>query len=160
MPALPSTRFLRTTLMAAGVGLAGAHAPACATPTLRIVVVTCPQAAAGRDPSSANVEPSHNCGVHTPDDLGTTPSWRRLDLLALDSGTSGGNVTATLNCMNRRTGAVTPVATVASVHAPDAPKTVTALLPQALNFARCAYFVHVDVQPNATAKGLMVSLRN
>lgn len=159
MPALLSTRFLRTTLMAAGVGLAGAHAPAFATQDLAIVVVTCPQAA-GRDPSAANVEPSRNCGVQTPDDLAATPTWRRLELLALDGGRLGRNVTATLNCMSRTTGAVTRVAVVTSLYAPDVPKTASTTIPTPLAFGRCAYFIHVGVDPLVSSKGLMVVLRN
>lgn len=146
---------VRTALMAACIGLAGAHAPAFATPDLPIVVDICPKK--GRDPFAAMQ--THTCGVWSPVDL-VSPSWNALALMAIDGSLLGGSVVATLQCMNRKTGAISAVAVVRSAPSSTA-KTVVARLPAPLDAKRCAYSVGAAADSTkGTAQALMVSLLN
>lgn len=158
MPTLLRQPPVRTALIAAWIGLAAAHAPAFATPDLPIAVhQSCPTAL-GRDPPSAMLR--HSCGVFPVDDITTIPSWNVLELLATDGNLLGGGVVATLQCMNRKTGAISAVARVGSARSSTA-KTVAVRLPAPLDFNRCAYFVGVAADSTkAAAQVLMVSLRN
>lgn len=159
MPSLLRQPPVRTALIAAWIGLAGAHAPVFAAPftnpDLDIVVETCPLL--GRDPPLAMFRQS--CGVWDPGGL-TTSSWKRLELMALDANLLGGGVVATLYCMNRSTGAISAVATVKSAPSTTA-KRVTVPLPAPLDLKQCSPFVHVASDSSkAPAQALMVSLRN
>jgi hypothetical protein len=146
----------RTALLAALIGLAGAHAPALALPDQAFIVESCPMAA-GRDPSAAMRRSV--CGVWNPGDFTTVPDWNTLELMAIDGHASGAGVVATLQCMSRATGALTNVALVRSVPSTTARKVAVAL-PAPLNFGRCAYMVHLDVNTGgAGARALMVVLR-
>lgn len=159
MPTQLRQPSVRTALIAAWLGLAGAHAPAFATPDLPIVAQSCPKE--GRDPSTAQYRFTHSCGVWTPDDFASAPTWNFLELTAVDGGTRGGNVIATLQCMSRASGQVSAVAVVRSESSLTPKKTTSARLPAPLNFDRCAYFVSVDVnRASIDAQALMVSLRN
>jgi hypothetical protein len=143
----------RTALLAALIGLAGAHAPALAMPDQVVVVQTCPQA--GRDPSAAML--TSFCGVSNPSDLTSLPPWDKLELMAIDGSHGGGGVVARLECMSRASGAVSTVAVVKSVPS-TSPKKVAVSLPAPLNFKVCAYEVRIGTTI-AYAKALMVGLR-
>jgi len=155
MPASLRQTLVRTALMATLISLGGAHAPAIASPPQAIVLETCPMA--GRDPSVAMLR--FSCGVPTPGDF-TAPTWRTLEMMAIDGNSLGGGVVARLQCMSRATGAVSTVAIVKSAQS-SKPKKVAAPIPAPLDFRLCAYFVRVDqVSTNAVATPLMVVLRN
>lgn len=157
MSALHRTPSVRIALLVACIGLAGAHAPALATPDFPIAIQICPKE--GRDPSSAYIK--HGCGVWSPDDFATRPSWTELELMALDANAQGGGVVAKLQCMSRSTGAVSTVAVVQSKASGRAPTTTRARLPAPLDFSRCAYFVSIDADSSSAAvQALMVVLRN
>jgi hypothetical protein len=147
----------RTALLAALIGLAGAHTSALALPDQAFIVETCPMAALGRDPSTFMRRSS--CGVWNPGDFTTVPGWNTLELMAIDGHASGAGVVATLQCMSRATGAVSNVAIVRSVPS-SRPKKIAARLPAPLNFGACAYAIHLDVNTGgAGARALMVVLR-
>jgi hypothetical protein len=147
----------RTALLAALIGLAGAHAPALALPDQAFIVESCPMAAVGRDPSTFMRKSF--CGVRNPGDFTTVPDWNTLELMAIDGHAGGAGVVATLQCMSRATGALTNVASVRSVPSSTARKVAVAL-PAPLNFGRCAYMVRIDVNTGgAGARALMVVLR-
>ena len=146
----------RTALLAALIGLAGAHAPAIALPDQFSAIEACPQRI-GRDPSASMLESV--CGVVNPGDLTSLPDWDTLELLAIDGNLSGAAVVARLQCMSRASGALSTVAVVRSVPS-SSPKKVAVQLPAPLNFTRCAYIVRINVNTaGADAKALMVGLR-
>jgi hypothetical protein len=156
MPSLIRRAPVRSTLVAACIGLAGAHAPAFATTDFPLATRTCPKEL-GRDPPSAMLKQS--CGVWSPGDL-AIPSWDVLELTATDEHLLGGGVVATLQCTSRKTGATSPVATVRSERSSTA-KTVAVRLPAPLNFNQCAYSIDVAADSTkAAAQALMVTLRN
>ena len=148
MSTLPRRPSARTALLAALIGLAGAHAPAIALPDSVSVVEACPQRI-GRDPSAAMLESV--CDVGSPS-LTSVPPWDTLELLAIGAG-----VVARLECMSRASGALSTVAVVRSVPS-TSPKKVAVRLPAPLNLDRCGYIVRIK-SDNADAKALMVVLR-
>jgi len=155
MSTLPRQPSARTALLAALIGLTGAHAPAIALPDRAFVIESCP--VFGRDPSAAMLKSV--CGVENPSDLTSLPDWDTLELMAIDANLNGAGVVATLQCMSRVSGALSTVALVRSVPS-TSPKKVAVQLPTPLNFSRCAYMVRVDVNTtSASAKALMVVLR-
>lgn len=160
MSALLRYRFGRTALLAAGIGLAGAHAPALATPDLSIVAETCPQA--GRNPLALATTTNHSCGVSSPDDFTTEPSWRKLKLQCRDPSRSGGRVVARLYSRSRTTGKTELVTSVPCV--PSTSVTVVSRsLPRALDFSLFAYFIRITVATSpddAPAEATMVMLTN
>jgi hypothetical protein len=150
---LPQTSA-RTALLAALIGLAGAHAPAIALPDQVSVVDACPQRI-GRDPSTAMLESF--CGVVNPSDLTSRSDWDTLELMAIDGNVRGAGVVAMLKCTSRASGALSTVAVVRSLPS-SSPKKVAVRLPAPLNHNGCGYHVHI-VTANANAKALMVVLR-
>ncbi|HEX6723443.1 MAG TPA: hypothetical protein VF107_17885 [Burkholderiaceae bacterium] len=153
MSTLPRQTSARTALLAALIALAGAHAPAIATPDQAIVVQTCP--VAGRDPSAAMLQSS--CGVWNPGGLTSVPDWDTLELMAIDGNASGAGVVVRLQCTSRTSGAVSTVALVRSVPS-TRPKKVAVRLSAPLNFRDCGYGLDIK-RTNAEAKALMVVLR-
>lgn len=111
---------------------------------------------AGRNPPVA-----YFCPVWNPDDLtSATPTWKSLKLQALDPNSGGGSVVATLYAKSRNSGAVSPVATVASGLSSIVMVTSVAL-PAALNFKRNAYYVTIQIDaPTQPAEAHMVMLTN
>ena len=155
MSTLPPQTSARTALLAALIAMAGAHAPAIATPAQAFVIQTCPKE--GRDPSAAMLKSF--CGVWNPSDLTSLPDWDTLELMAVDGNPNGAGVVARLQCMSRASGALSTVALIKSAPS-TSPKKFSVPLPGPLNFNRCAYMVRIDVNTaSADAKALMVVLR-
>jgi hypothetical protein len=89
------------------------------------------------------------CPVHHPSDFTTAPDWNQLKLVARDPNTTGGNVTAKLIRKNRSNGAVGKLGVIASVAstASTAVTTSTAILSEAMDFSRYAYFILLELAP-------------
>jgi hypothetical protein len=156
MSTLPRQTLVRTALLAALIGLAGAHAPAFALDQT-FIAESCPMAALGRDPPSAMRKSV--CGVGNPG-LTSLPPWDTLELMAIDGNVSGAGVVVKLQCMSRTSGAVSTVALVRSVPS-TRPKKVAVRLPASLNLNLCAYMFLIDVDTTRPeTKALMVVLRN
>ena len=109
----------------------------------------------GRNPPVA-----YFCPVWNPDDLAATPSWKFLKLQALDPNSGGGSIVATLHAKSRTSGAVSHVASVASLL--SSVVTVASVpLPVPLNFKRNAYYVTIQIDaPTLPAEAHMVMLTN
>jgi hypothetical protein len=90
---------------------------------------------AGRNPPLA-----YFCPVWNPDDLTAVPPWKYLKLQYRDPNPGGSGVTARLYAKSRSNGAVSLVASVASVFA-SAVQVTTVPLPAPLSFKRNAYYI-------------------
>lgn len=152
-------------LLAAGVSLSVAHAPAfAASQDLSFVAAVCvpdgPETVdfgftsasggflrAGRD----IYDRIYVCPVGNPDNLTARPSWTHLLLQCLNpnTGRSGGSVVARLNRKSRSTGTASQVVALECPSSTSTVRTFAVPLGVRLDFSQFAYWVTLELKSSA-----------